>query len=78
MVLDRVNIHRRKLAELREIIENVGKSPGSINDTDFRRRMSEVNESVTDLLNDARDAVGGCMIYFVKIFLLSLAGFDLM
>ena len=39
-------------------MENVGKNPGSINDTDFRRRMSEVNESVNVLLNDAREAVG--------------------
>ena len=56
--MDRVRIHRQKLAELREIVENVGKNPGSINDTDFRRRMSEVNESVNVLLNDAREAVG--------------------
>ena len=58
LVLDRVRIHRQKLAELREIVENVGKNPGSINDTDFRRRMNEVNESVNQLLNDARGAVG--------------------
>ena len=56
--MDRVRIHRQKLAELREIVENVGKNPGSINDTDFRRRMSEVKESVNVLLNDAREAVG--------------------
>ena len=58
LFLDRVKIHRRKLSELRDIIENVARDPGSINDTDFRRRMSEVNESVNDLLNDARGAVG--------------------
>ena len=71
--MDRVRIHRQKLAELREIVENVGKNPGSINDTDFRRRMSEVNESVNVLLNDAREAVG--KLFYMEDKQASLEGF---
>lgn len=58
LVQDRVNIHRGKISELRELIENIGRNPGKINDTDFRHRMSEVNDTVNLLVQDARRAVG--------------------
>lgn len=53
-----MNIHRGKISELRELIENIGRNPGKINDTDFRHRMSEVNDTVNLLVQDARRAVG--------------------
>ena len=58
LVQDRVNIHRVKLNELRDLVENIGKNPGQINDTDFRARIAEVNVTVVQLLQDARRAVG--------------------
>ena len=61
LVQERITIHRHKVNELRELIENIGKNPGQINDTDFRKRMNEVNETVVQLVNDARKAVGKWM-----------------
>ncbi|XP_064648977.1 laminin subunit gamma-1-like isoform X2 [Lineus longissimus] len=58
LIQERVSIHRRKLYDMRDLVSNVGKNPGSINDTDFQDRMVAVNESVNNLLNDARKAIG--------------------
>lgn len=58
LVQKRVNIHRRKLNDLREIINNIGNNPGDIDDTDFRRRLLQVQDSVNDLVRDARQIVG--------------------
>ena len=70
LVLEKVNIHREKLKDLRVIIENVASNPGSFNDTDFLKRMSEVNDSVNVLLNDARNAVGKPFKYRTLFLLL--------
>lgn len=56
LVQDRVNIFRKNLEELKLLIANIGDHPQAINDTDFVRRIREVNASVTDLLDDARRA----------------------
>ena len=58
LIKERVDIHRRKMVDLRTLIDNIGKNPKAIDDTDFRRRLDEVNDSVMDLLNDARKAIG--------------------
>lgn len=59
LVQERVTIHRHKLNELRILIKNIGDNPQAVNDTDFRRRMSAVNDTVNELLRDARNAIGG-------------------
>ena len=51
-------MHREKLRELRELIENVGSNPGSIDDEDFRRRLEEVNNTVNELYEDAQGSIG--------------------
>ena len=58
LVQERVNIHRRKVNELRELIKNVKENPKSVNDTEFRRQLQAVNQTVNDLLSDAKNAVG--------------------
>jgi len=49
-----VNNLRRKLSELRLIIENIGDNPQAINDTDFKRQMNIINNLVVKLWQDAQ------------------------
>ena len=58
LVQDRIKQHREKLGDLRELIENIDSNPGAIDDADFRERMKAVNDSVNELLEDARKAIG--------------------
>ncbi|CAH1787839.1 unnamed protein product [Owenia fusiformis] len=58
LVQEKVNIHRRKINELRILIKNIGKDPSSVDDADFRRRLEEMQIIVDELLQDARNAVG--------------------
>jgi hypothetical protein len=62
VVQDHVNKLRRKLSELRLIIENIGDNPQAIDDADFKRQMSTVNTLVVRLLQDARRFSG--MFYY--------------
>ena len=57
LILDQVNIIRQKTKELQGIIGDVGRS-GSLSEAEFRRQMTEVNDSLLKLLLDARRAVG--------------------
>ena len=57
LVQDHVNILRRQIKELQDIITNIGDNPQAINDTDFRAKMSAVNESVFHLWTDARNKI---------------------
>ena len=40
------------------MLENIGDNPQAINDTDFRRKLNEVADSVDQLLEDAKQASG--------------------
>jgi len=54
LVQEQINILRRKIIELRTIIRNINENPGAIDDTEFRRKLRTVNETVVQLLFDAR------------------------
>ncbi|XP_071154854.1 laminin subunit gamma-1-like [Mytilus edulis] len=57
LVQERVNNHRMKLDDLRNLIINIGNNPSAFNDTQFLIYMNEVNSSVVMLLDEARGAV---------------------
>lgn len=63
LVQEHVRILRRKLNELRIIIENIGDNPQAINDTDFRRKLLSVNELVVKLWQDAKKYTGKSSLY---------------
>ncbi|XP_070532708.1 laminin subunit gamma-1-like [Ptychodera flava] len=58
LVQDAVDEHRKKLKELRDLIDNIGSNPEAINDEQFEKRMKEVNDTINDLLHDAMMAAG--------------------
>lgn len=57
LVQQRVNVHRGKLRDLKNLIINIGNNPAAFNDTDFREHMNKVNDSVVMLLDEARGAI---------------------
>ena len=57
LILEQVNIIRQKMKELQVIIGDVGRQ-GGLSEAEFRRQMTEVNDSLLKLLLDARRAVG--------------------
>ncbi|XP_041371142.1 laminin subunit gamma-1-like [Gigantopelta aegis] len=59
LVQEQVNIHRTKLRELTNLINNIGNNPSLFNDTEFISYMKAVNTSVNVLLKDARGASSG-------------------
>ncbi|ESP04836.1 hypothetical protein LOTGIDRAFT_211656 [Lottia gigantea] len=59
LVQERVNIHRGKLRDLSNLINNIEANPGLFNDTEFINHLKTVNKSVNVLLNDARGASTG-------------------
>lgn len=67
VVQDHVNAIRRKLHELRLIIENIGDNPQAINDTDFKRQMNIVNTLVVKLLQDARRFSGKLYYQILRV-----------
>ncbi|XP_074654199.1 laminin subunit gamma-1-like [Tubulanus polymorphus] len=58
LIKDRVDRHRVKLYELRDLIANIGSNPTAVNDTDFKYRLDQVALLVDQLLEDARKAIG--------------------
>ncbi|XP_046546813.1 LOW QUALITY PROTEIN: laminin subunit gamma-1-like [Haliotis rubra] len=56
LVQDQVNIHRAKLRDLTNLINNIGNNPSLFNDTKFISVMGEVNKTVNVLLDEARGA----------------------
>ena len=58
LVQDAVRELRDLLANLTRMIDNIGDDPESIDDADFRSKLRAVNDSVNQLLEDARNAVG--------------------
>ncbi|XP_060569790.1 laminin subunit gamma-1-like, partial [Ruditapes philippinarum] len=56
LVQERVNIHRGKLRELNNLILNIGNDPTAFNDTQFLTQLTQVNDSVNVLLDEARGA----------------------
>ncbi|KAI8518409.1 biological adhesion [Branchiostoma belcheri] len=62
LVQDKVDEHREKLRQLRDLINNVGVNPDLINDQKFEERLKQVEELAKDLLNEARKAAGGAGI----------------
>ncbi|XP_035684796.1 laminin subunit gamma-1-like isoform X3 [Branchiostoma floridae] len=62
LVQDKVDDHREKLRQLRDLINNVGVNPDLINDQKFEERLKQVEELAKDLLNEARKAAGGAGI----------------
>ncbi|KAJ8300900.1 hypothetical protein KUTeg_022419 [Tegillarca granosa] len=57
LVQQRVNVHRGKLRDLKNLIINIGNNPAAFNDTDFKEHMNKVNDSVMMLLDEARGAI---------------------
>nr|XP_002731086.2 PREDICTED: laminin subunit gamma-1-like [Saccoglossus kowalevskii] len=58
LVQDKVDEHRKKLNELRDLIDNIGSNPEAINDEDFEKRLKEVNDTINQLLKEAKMAAG--------------------
>ena len=67
LVQQQVNILRRKINELRTIIENINKNPQAFNDTDFRRKLALVNDSVVRLWQDAKRFTGNKTFRFLSV-----------
>jgi len=67
LVQERVNIHRGKLRELNNIILNIGNDPTAFNDTQFLVQLTQVNDSVNILLNEAKGATSKYIWLYVKI-----------
>lgn len=59
MIQQNVNILRRKINELRLIIQNIHQNPGVVDDTDFKRKLYEMNNLVIRLWQDAKKYTGG-------------------
>ena len=62
LVQDRVNIHRGKLHDLRELIRQINDNPKVVDDSDFRAKLDSTAATVDDLLEEARKT-GGEYIY---------------
>ena len=60
LVQDRVEIHRRKLNELRVLIRQINENPRVADDSDFRHKLDAAAVEVDDLLDDARRTGGKC------------------
>ncbi|RUS88463.1 hypothetical protein EGW08_003800, partial [Elysia chlorotica] len=59
LVQRQVNSHRAKLRDLTDLIEKTNDNPSLFNDTNFVNQLQAVNQSVNDLLEDARGAYTG-------------------
>ncbi|KAK3087389.1 hypothetical protein FSP39_005285 [Pinctada imbricata] len=57
LVQEKVNMHRDKLRELKDLVINIGNNPNAFNDTEFLSKMNMVNDSVVMLLDEARATV---------------------
>jgi len=58
LVRDAVNEHREKLDKLVELLSNITDNPHIINDVDFERKLTEVQQRVDQLWNDAKKGAG--------------------
>ncbi|KAI0241520.1 Laminin subunit gamma-1 [Lamellibrachia satsuma] len=58
LVQDRVNIHRGKLHDLRELIHQINDNPKVVDDSDFRAKLDSTAATVDDLLEEARKTGG--------------------
>ena len=58
LVQDRVNIHRRKLHELRMLIRQINDNPKVVDDSEFRAKLDATAATVDDLLEKARRTGG--------------------
>ena len=67
LVQDAVNHLRVLLRNLSTIIDNIGDNPRYVDDEAFERCLSEVNDSVNQLLEDARNALGATSILVIIV-----------
>ena len=65
LVQERVNVHRGKLRELNNLILNIGNDPTAFNDTKFLAQLMVVNDSVNNLLDEARGASSKNCVGFI-------------
>jgi len=65
LVQERVNVHRGKLRELNNLILNIGNDPTAFNDTKFLAQLMVVNDSVNNLLDEARGASSKDCVGFI-------------
>ncbi|XP_063244920.1 laminin subunit gamma-1 isoform X2 [Bacillus rossius redtenbacheri] len=59
LVRDAADAHRARLGELRAVLENIASDPTVSNDTNFERKLRDVQEKVEDLWTRARLGSGG-------------------
>jgi hypothetical protein len=55
-VQEQVNIHRGKLRDLTNLINNIGNNPSLFNDSEFLSVLGQVNKSINMLLDEAKGA----------------------
>lgn len=58
LVQDAVNVHRLKLTELSDLLDDINKNPSIIDDKEFEVKLREVMAEVDKLLDDAKKATG--------------------
>lgn len=59
LVQEQVNIHRGKLRDLNNLINNIGSNPSLFNDSEFLSVLGQVNSSINMLMDEARGASTG-------------------
>lgn len=59
MVRDAANDHRRKLAALKNLLQEIASNPTVINDVEFESKLKMVEEKINILAEDAKTGSGG-------------------
>lgn len=58
MVRDAANDHRRKLADLKKILQQIASNPTVIDDAEFEAKLKMVEEKINILAEDAKSGSG--------------------
>lgn len=59
LVLDAANDHRRKLADLKKILQEIASNPTVIDDAKFERNLKDVEDKINALSDSAKSGSGG-------------------
>lgn len=63
LVQDKVNEHRQKLEELRDLLDKIGTNPEVVTDKNFEAKLKAVEEDVKMAIIDAETAMGEDAVY---------------
>jgi laminin gamma 1 len=59
LIQEAVNKQRKKLEEMEKLLEDIANTPTVHNDSDFEKKLAQVQQRVDQLWTDAKSATGG-------------------